>query len=460
MRLVAVAIVKNEADVIEAFVRHALAWVDHLLVFDHESTDGTREILDALRAEGLPIRLFTDDALGNHQGFRSNHLTRIAAREMEPDWILPLDADEFLTGPGRAALEADLANSQPGHARTLQLLNYFYSDADDPAETNPVRRVQHCQPTPSPTRKVMVSRALALDESVSAVMGSHALVRNGQPLPEQPLAAEFVLSHFVMRSAEHQLLRIVLHQLQKFSHGKAHEEVGVHNRLGFQLLAEDPELFFNIVRRSAASLRRQPVPYAGTALRYLPGSSGWPRVARAMLPFLEKLAMSHGRLVDQAGAATGAAADPVIREIPVSASAAGGRVASHGFGGYTVQSGLGPAEGPVPDAFLPVFHWGYAPATVLTVEGAAGGEGRLVADLLSYSRDQQVSVALNGTVLHRQPLPRINQKERLDLVLPLRAGANELTLSYSQSLVTDYDPRQLAAIFLSLRVLPPGRPSA
>ena len=43
MRLVAVSIVKNEADIIEAFVRHTLAWVDHHLVFDHDSTDGTRE---------------------------------------------------------------------------------------------------------------------------------------------------------------------------------------------------------------------------------------------------------------------------------------------------------------------------------------------------------------------------------------------------------------------------------
>jgi hypothetical protein len=42
MRLVAVSVVKNEADIIEAFVRHTRAWVDHHLIFDHDSTDGTR----------------------------------------------------------------------------------------------------------------------------------------------------------------------------------------------------------------------------------------------------------------------------------------------------------------------------------------------------------------------------------------------------------------------------------
>src|ERR1700709_2012931 len=98
MRLVAVSIVKNEADIIEAFVRHTHAWVDHHLIFDHDSTDGTRQILGVLKSEGLPISLFTDDALGNLQQFRSNYLTRIAVEDHGADWVLPLDADEILTG--------------------------------------------------------------------------------------------------------------------------------------------------------------------------------------------------------------------------------------------------------------------------------------------------------------------------------------------------------------------------
>jgi len=457
MRLVAVAIVKNEADIIEAFVRHTLAWVDHLLVFDHESTDGTREILQALRAEGLPLRLFTDEALGNHQDFRSNHLTRLAAREMDADWIIPLDADEFLTGPDRGALEAALSLSLPGHSRSLPLLNYVFTDADRPEEANPVLRLEHCQPSPAVTRKVMVSAVLAREAGVAAGMGSHVLRRDGQPLPDQPLPEGFLLSHLPLRSSEHQLLRIVFPQLQKFSHGRAHEEIGTHNRLGFQLLAEDPDLFFSVTRRPATSLRRQPIPYRGTALRHSEGRSGWQRIARSLLPYLEKLAMSHGRLVDQLGATPGAApADPVIRELPPALIAGGGSLPVPPFGGYTALTGLGPPEGPVPEAFLPVFHWGYAPATSLAIDATTAGEGRLIADLLTYSRDQLVTVSLNGAVLHQQALPRINQKERLAVTLPLRAGRNELSLAYSQSLKTDYDRRLLAAIFLSLRILPPA----
>jgi hypothetical protein len=165
--------------------------------------------------------------------------------------------------------------------------------------------------------------------------------------------------------------------------------------------------------------------------------------------------MSHGRLVDQIGPTETVKTTPVIHEIgPVLAGEAS--VATLGFGGYTVKEGLGPQEGPVPEAFLPVFHWGYAPATTLVVDSPVAGTGRLVTDLLSYSLAQTVTITLNGVELHRRTLARINQKERLAVALPLRAGANELAISYSQSLVTDYDPRQLAAIFLSLRVLTPS----
>ena len=54
---------------------------------------------------------------------------------------------------------------------------------------------------------------------------------------------------------------------------------------------------------------------------------------------------------------------PVIHEIgPTLAGEAG--VATLGFGGYVAKDGLGPQEGPVPEAFLPVFLQAYAAAGV------------------------------------------------------------------------------------------------
>jgi glycosyltransferase involved in cell wall biosynthesis len=52
MKLFGAAMLRNEADIVESFVRHNLSLLDGLLVVDHGSSDGTSEILDALVTEG------------------------------------------------------------------------------------------------------------------------------------------------------------------------------------------------------------------------------------------------------------------------------------------------------------------------------------------------------------------------------------------------------------------------
>lgn len=455
MRLVAVSIVKNEADIIEAFIRHTRAWTDHHLVFDHDSTDGTREILGALQREGLPVTLYTDDALGNLQQVRSNHLVRLAAESFSAEWILPLDADEILTGPGRASLENNLAAAGVNEPVSLPLVNYYPTTGDDAAEPNPVLRLCHCQTAASPTKKIIIPGRLARDPEVAAGKGSHALHRGGNVLPDRPLPSGFFLAHLALRSPQHQVLRVVLAELQKNSRGLAHAGLDTHYRLGFQLLAENPELFFATLCPPAARLRLQAIPYLGANLLYSSQTSGWARVARALLPYLDKLAASHGSLLD--GRAVPADAAPVIRElsardIPVPT----GSVAGDDFTGFRPLAGWGDQEGPVPEAFLPPFHWGYAPVTRLALDAAAGRTVRLVAEMLTYSEDQVVTIELNGVPAGRHAFSRTNQKERLSLPLTLRPGQNEVALRYDRSLVTAHDPRPLAVIFLSLRIIAPS----
>ena len=48
MRLTAVSKVLDEADIIEAFVRHTAAFVSHQIILDNGSCDGTVEILKQL----------------------------------------------------------------------------------------------------------------------------------------------------------------------------------------------------------------------------------------------------------------------------------------------------------------------------------------------------------------------------------------------------------------------------
>lgn len=459
MRLVAVSVVKNEADIIEAFVRHTQAWVDHHLVFDHESSDGTRTILRQLQAEGVPLTLFCDDAPGHRQQARSNFLTRLAAEKFGADWILPLDADEILCGSDRAALEHALARVSAAQPASLPLREYHASTADDASIANPVLRLTHCQASTSPTRKVFVPRALALDPAVSAGKGTHALFRGAVALADQHLPAVFELAHLAQRSPEHQVLRVIRAELQRLSRGRAAAGLDLHYRLGYQLLAEDPALFFATACAPVPSDVQRPIAYRGTPLRYPPASDGWTRVARALLPYLEQLAVSHGRLADAAGfdVANPAETDTSIRELPAMATLPPVQVGSDAaFVGFQAVHGWGDTEGPVPEAFLPRFHWGFAPTTTLRITAAQAGAARLVAEVLTYSEGQVVTVELNGQSVLEHTFGRINQKETISADLHLGSGENTLSFHYRHGLVAPHDPRKLAVIFLSLRVAPSG----
>jgi hypothetical protein len=76
MRLGAAAIVRNEADIIEAFVRHNLTLVDRLAIIDHGSFDGTESVLAALVKDGLPLTVFRDDTVAFLQSEKLTPLVR------------------------------------------------------------------------------------------------------------------------------------------------------------------------------------------------------------------------------------------------------------------------------------------------------------------------------------------------------------------------------------------------
>ncbi len=95
-RIAIVSMVKNEADIIESFVRYAAYLADIVLVADHSSSDGTREILEALQKEGLSLHIQTITEPGHIQAEVINCLYHQAVRQYKADLVVPLDADEFL----------------------------------------------------------------------------------------------------------------------------------------------------------------------------------------------------------------------------------------------------------------------------------------------------------------------------------------------------------------------------
>jgi hypothetical protein len=118
--IAAVTMVKDEADIIEATVRHLLdEGIDQVYVLDNMSTDGTQDILDRLVGE-FPVRVhwFEDRDPAYYQARKMNGLAALAA-EHGATWILPFDADEFWYCPqGRLKLAVESCEAQVIYARS------------------------------------------------------------------------------------------------------------------------------------------------------------------------------------------------------------------------------------------------------------------------------------------------------------------------------------------------------
>ncbi len=167
---------RNEADVIEAFVRHNLTVLDGLAIVDHGSTDATPAILAALSAEGLPLRTDVDAELEFRQSEIVTRLTRRIFATTDADFIFLLDADEFLKVPSRDRLEAALA-SLPPEVHAVQEWHTYVPDffrALDPASLiRSARRVSHGLEA---RYRAVVSRDF-LQSPTLISEGSHLVVR-------------------------------------------------------------------------------------------------------------------------------------------------------------------------------------------------------------------------------------------------------------------------------------------
>ena len=200
MRVVLTLLVRDEADVIEANLRHHLAvGVDHVIVTDHRSSDGTTEILRGFEAEGR-VSLIREESGELRQSDWVTRMARLAATGHGADWVINGDADEFWW-PRDGGLREVLA-AVPGRFGALRgLWRNFVPRPDDGRpfhERMTVRRRPASDLTdPFHAQVKVVHRA---HPDVVVTQGNHDVL--GPPLPLVREWVAFEVLHFPVRSAE------------------------------------------------------------------------------------------------------------------------------------------------------------------------------------------------------------------------------------------------------------------
>lgn len=208
--------VKNEADIIETFVRYHCEIVDAMIVVDHGSVDETPGILENLRREGLPLHLGREDAVSKDQGRVLTRAAKQAVSIHRADQVVPLDADEFLISPGTREVRAALETLEPpaGGYVCAPWVTYVPTAQDNPAELNVLKRVLHRRES-EPTRfsKALIPGDLMRRHTAVLEYGSHRLRKHGRvwkrrhPYIETP---ELGLAHFPVRSPEQLFTKVVV----------------------------------------------------------------------------------------------------------------------------------------------------------------------------------------------------------------------------------------------------------
>ena len=213
-RISAVGMVRNEADIVESFVRHTLMFVDEVRLVDHLSTDRTPEILEQLQGEGLPLQV--ERYTGNAR-IQEILATRLAQEAFEAgaEWVIPLDCDEFIDVPDSGKFREALADLDSERVAWWPWISMVPGSADNDIEIDPARRIGNRLATERKiTSKCLVHKGIADVRGWQFAPGNHHVRRLGlTPLAMVQMPVRFALRHYPIRSLDQWMSKMVLGRL-------------------------------------------------------------------------------------------------------------------------------------------------------------------------------------------------------------------------------------------------------
>jgi FkbM family methyltransferase len=211
MLLIGVAMVKNESDIIESFIRYNSRFLDHLFVIDNGSTDATAEILRRLADEWPGLKWKKEASPGHQQGRIITTAIRDVCAWLKFDFAFCLDADEFIVCRDRAQLERELGTLP---AQTLGLMpwkTYVPTPADDWSVIDPLRRIVNRRERElTQNFKAVVPFDVASDADFRVHAGSHRVSIAGGKAAAHKNLENVALAHIPLRSIEQMTSKVLL----------------------------------------------------------------------------------------------------------------------------------------------------------------------------------------------------------------------------------------------------------
>jgi glycosyl transferase family 2 len=192
--------VRDEADIIDLQIAfHLAAGVDFVIVTDHESRDGTTEILERYARQGV-LHLIPVSSPVKKQSEWVTRMARLAASDFGADWIINSDADEFWW-PWGGNLKEVLARIPDAYGVVHTFVRVFLPrPGEEPFQDRMTVRFAPAAPINSPFSPFRVNVRLLHRASPDIVVGRGNATLSSNPFVRYPGWSPVEALHFPVRS--------------------------------------------------------------------------------------------------------------------------------------------------------------------------------------------------------------------------------------------------------------------
>lgn len=223
MRIAVISAWHNEAVLAPFFLGH-YSWADriHLIIGD-DTTDGTLAICARYRNVWIDQFTFPSRLLNDTLKIKKfNALSQTYAHEDEFNWIIAVDADEFIFAP-HGEPPRDCLARQAGnllYAEMWQVYRHLSESDLDPSRPALGQR-QHGNPRVHHIKPIIVRAKVAIEWET----GHHGYIKNSRVLPSPNV---FCAAHWAMADADLAIARYIAGRRDRMSQENLQKNHGVH----------------------------------------------------------------------------------------------------------------------------------------------------------------------------------------------------------------------------------------
>ncbi|HSF60175.1 MAG TPA: glycosyltransferase family 2 protein [Gaiellaceae bacterium] len=211
MKIVMTMLARDEADIVgDQIAFHLAAGVDFIVATDHDSSDGTTDILEQFAAQGV-LHLLRESGAVLRQSEWVTRMARMAAVDFHADWVINSDADEFWW-PSGGDLKKVLSHVPRTYGIVYSFIRPFLPPPDEGrfAERMTVR-LSPLAPINDPASPFRANVRLLHRGAADVAVGTGNASVNSQSLAHLPGWSPVEVLHFPIRSFAHFERKFVAH---------------------------------------------------------------------------------------------------------------------------------------------------------------------------------------------------------------------------------------------------------